>query len=386
MQGCAPLQDAPEPHPMVFCFSSAGQWEPAAEPLHRLWESFTPVHQRLIRQGMTPEQRTVSDAKQAAAAMIARQKGDGGFGPGLAFGRTLTEITGRPVGLLPCAHGGTTLAHWWHDQKTTSDLYGAMLERVRRAGGHVRGLLWYQGESDAARSPEEAARYGERLTEWIQAVRNDLEQPELPVLIVQLAPTVRHPSGTSDQQLDKSWTMVRQAQLDLPRHVPWCACVCATDLGLWDTVHIDGPSQNRLGRRLAIVMARFAQGVAETTPRPLAIAGARHAHPQLGMLRVSYAGVTGSIVPRRNIQGFSLRAADGATHPTTWVLQASVDPDDPASVLVSLNQPAKADDQLAYGYGEAPFCNATDETDLALPAFLRGVCFPRLSDATTLNG
>ncbi len=375
MQGCAPLSDAPRPHPSVSSFSSAGRWVTAEAPLHRYWESFTPVHQRLMRRGMTPEQQAVSDAEHAAAARTARKRGEGGFGPGLAFGRALTEITGCPVGLIPCAHGGTTLEQWWHDKKTPDDLYGAMLERVRRAGGAVRGLLWYQGESDAnaAGSAVQAAKYGERLAEWIMAARKDLETPELPVIIVQLATASRRPPERPDPVLDQCWALVRQAQLDLPRRVSHTACVSAIDLSLWDTIHIDGPSQNRLGRRLALVVSRLAQNVSAPAPFPVSAEPARHPHPQLGMLRVRYAGVTGGIAPTHGIRGFSLRTVEGAPHPVTWVVQAAADPNDTNSILVTLNQPVTGPAQLAYGYGEAPICNAVDEADLALPGFIQNI-------------
>ncbi len=373
MQGAAPLADAPAPHPDVQCFSSAGRWEPAAEPLHRLWESFTPVHQRLMRRGLPPEQQARGDAEHAAVAKSARQAGQGGFGPGLAFGRALAEITDRHIGLIPCAHGGTSLEQWWHDKRTPDDLYGAMLERVRRAGGKVRALLWYQGESDAGQTGDQASTYGERLAEWITAVRRDLNAPELLAIIVQLATAVRRPPERPAPVLDRGWTQVRQAQLDLPRRVPHTACVSAIDLSLYDTIHIDGPSQNRLGRRLALAFSRLAQGIVNPVPVPVAVEPARHPHPQLGLLRVRYVGLTDGIAPTHGIRGFSLRTVEGSPHPDIWVIQAAADPIDPKAILVTLNQPFTGPGQLAYGCGEAPICNAVDHSDLALPGFIRNL-------------
>ncbi len=37
MQGYGLLREATPPDPRVFNFSSAGTWETAQEPLHRLW-------------------------------------------------------------------------------------------------------------------------------------------------------------------------------------------------------------------------------------------------------------------------------------------------------------------------------------------------------------
>jgi sialate O-acetylesterase len=262
------------------------------------------------------------------------------------------------------------LEQWWHDKKTPDDLYGAMLERARRAGGTIRGLLWYQGESDAGQAGEEASSYGERFAEWIDVLRHDLQTPDLPVVIVQLAAAVRRPPHQLDPEIDRGWTQVRQAQLDLPRKVPHTACVSAIDLSMHDTVHIDGPSQNRLGHRLALVYSRLAKGQAEPTPFPVAVESARHPHPQLGMLRVRYSGVTGGIAPSHGIRGFTLRTRKDEPHPEIFVIGARVDPDEPDAILVDLNLPVTGPAELAYGYGEAPICNAVDHADLALPGFI----------------
>ena len=49
MQGCGWLEGVLQPDPRVWTFTSAGEWQIAAEPLHRLWESFTHVHQDFMR-------------------------------------------------------------------------------------------------------------------------------------------------------------------------------------------------------------------------------------------------------------------------------------------------------------------------------------------------
>ena len=66
MQGYGWRRGALAPDPRVRLFSSAGNWENAAEPLHRLWESYTPVHQDLMRLGMTEAERAMTDAELAA--------------------------------------------------------------------------------------------------------------------------------------------------------------------------------------------------------------------------------------------------------------------------------------------------------------------------------
>ncbi len=54
-----------------------------------------------------------------------------------------------------------------------------MLRQVKLAGGKVRGVLWYQGESDAGRRRIEGVLQRSSPT-FIAAVRSDLGQPDLP--------------------------------------------------------------------------------------------------------------------------------------------------------------------------------------------------------------
>jgi hypothetical protein len=67
---------------------------------------------------------------------------------------------------VACAHGGTSLDQWDHRRRDEGlgSLYGAMLARIRQAGGNLRGLLWYQGESEAM--TDSAATYRRQFASW----------------------------------------------------------------------------------------------------------------------------------------------------------------------------------------------------------------------------
>ena len=60
-------------------------------------------------------------------------------------------------------------------------LYGSMLRQVKLAGGKVRGVLWYQGESDAMGGGWKV--FPKVFSDFIAAVRSDFGQPELAVLL-----------------------------------------------------------------------------------------------------------------------------------------------------------------------------------------------------------
>ncbi len=234
MQGCGWLDGVLQPDERVWSFSSAGRWEKAEEPLHRLWESFTPVHQKLMRWGMPDAEAAVTDQERAAEEARTRRTGSG---LGIAFGQAMADNLGVPVGLIPAAHGGTSLEQWSPALKDTGghSLYGGMLQRIQRAGGRLRGILWYQGESDAA-DIQTARSYADRFDRWIASVRADTGIPDLPVIAVQIGRVIE-PANRAG--IWPGWDLVREALATLPVRVPRTAVTSAVDLSMVDMIHID---------------------------------------------------------------------------------------------------------------------------------------------------
>lgn len=363
MQGCGLLQGYLEPDERVWNYTSAGQWEVGCEPLHRLWESCLPAHQNILRMNMDEGAMTISDEDYAKAEAGVRTQG---AGLGLAFGRAMADATGRPVGLISAAHGGTSLEFWDFRRRDEGgeSIYGAMLERTRTAiaaGGILRGLLWYQGESDAL--DPIAGTYLERFKEWIEAVREDLGRPDLPVISAQIGNVVVPPALAANGWQAGPWEQVRQALLEIPQHVPHTTTTATVDLGLDDTIHIDTPGLIRLGKR----MARLALGA--DSPRVVSIQK-EVSFNGLGQARLICEGVDGSWKPRHHISGFETRTADGQPHPTITVIKADADTDDPRNIRILFNEPLDDTVLLGYGLGLNPYCNAVDEADMPLCAFL----------------
>ena len=116
-----------------------GTWARAEEPLHWLVDSPDPVHSG------DPKDR----AKRSAEQHKTRTKG---AGLGLPFAVAMVEQTRVPIGLVCTAHGGTSMEQWNPAKKGEggNSLYGSFLRQVKLAGGKVKGVLWYQGESDAS--------------------------------------------------------------------------------------------------------------------------------------------------------------------------------------------------------------------------------------------
>lgn len=107
-----------------------------------------------------------------------------GIGPGMVFASSLLQKDSSigVVGLVPCAVGGTNISEWAQG----GELYKQLIKRAEAAlegGGIIRGLLWYQGESDTV-NREDAEAYKMRLQNFFLHVRADLLLPVLPVIQV----------------------------------------------------------------------------------------------------------------------------------------------------------------------------------------------------------
>jgi sialate O-acetylesterase len=100
MEGCGNLENVEAPHPLVHNFDLTDQWLVAQEPLHRLSDAVDPVH-------WDGKPRVEGAELQQAVAKIWR-----GTGVGLPFAVEMVRRTGVPVGLIPCAHGGSTMNQW----------------------------------------------------------------------------------------------------------------------------------------------------------------------------------------------------------------------------------------------------------------------------------
>ncbi|XP_023757394.1 probable carbohydrate esterase At4g34215 [Lactuca sativa] len=206
--GYVPPQSSP--NPAILRLSADLNWQPATEPLHRDIDYFRAC----------------------------------GVGPGMAFANSLLRQDSSigTVGLVPCAVGGTNITEWARG----GQLYNQLIRRAEAAvagGGAIKGLLWYQGESDTV-NREDAELYQRRLERFFDHVRHDLVLPALPIIQVALA------SGAGPY-IER----VREAQLGT-----WLVNLRTVDaMGLRlepDRLHLTTTSQVTLGEMLAQAFPR----------------------------------------------------------------------------------------------------------------------------------
>lgn len=171
-----------------------------------------------------------------------------GVGPGLAFAEEVAKASPDSViGLIPCARGGSAIRLWSKD----GALYKNAIRRARLAleqgpegKTRIRGVLWLQGEADS--KPDRLPLYPDALTDLVDRLRKDLDDPDLPFLAATIG-EIRPDTPESRR------SEINRILLDLPNHRERTACVDARDLKehIGDTVHYDTASQEEIGRRFA---------------------------------------------------------------------------------------------------------------------------------------
>jgi hypothetical protein len=214
--GRGPVYDPPELG--LHLFRNSMQWALATHPLN----DSTGTQHTVNREGANP-----------------------GHAPYLHFARLLKRELGCPIGLVQTSLGGSPLAQWNpNGPEPLGELGRNMLRCVQAAGGRVKGVLWYQGESDCN---VDAGSYLERFGQAVASWRGALGQPDLAVITVQLN-RVNEPANGDN---DRAWSLIREAQRQAAHTIPHVGVVPAFDLPLSDFIHNSPAGNMLLGERMA---------------------------------------------------------------------------------------------------------------------------------------
>lgn len=177
--------------------------------------------------------------------------------------------------------------------------FNGMLQPLQGLG--LRGVIWYQGESNV----ERAARYGAAFRGLISDWRRHFERPQLPFHFVQLAsfrPLAENTLAGS------RWAELRDAQRQA-LSLPHTGMAVALDIGDADDIH--PRNKQEAGRRLALLALRDAYGktVVDRGPR------LRSAVPRGDHLELSFQAPHGLAVRGGGtLQGFAVAEGDGPFH------------------------------------------------------------------------
>ena len=189
------------------------------------------------------------------------------FGPEIGFVQTMRQAQpNRKIALIKGSKGGTNLRADWvpgekDDAESQGPCYVKFVESIRLATeqlteeGHtfkIRGLLWHQGEGDSKSSTE---KYQRRLLKFCDRIREDVGEPELPIVVGELVESEKRASTQAAIRL-------------VGKSGPRFGLVTSAETNSDDGTHFDAASQLLLGERYANVLMEIQN-----------VAAAEHAQP-----------------------------------------------------------------------------------------------------------
>lgn len=172
-----------------------------------------------------------------------------GLGPAVYFAKTLAEAlsdTGREIGIVCNARGDTSIEQWQKGYAGSED-FNLYEEAVRRAkiakeSGTLKGIIWHQGCANV-----NSTGYIEKFIKFVTDLRNDLECPDLPIIVGEIAGF-----GDSEEKRDKRMNFIRNYLKELPKYVEHCYLISSagnSDIG--DKSHFDSRAQRKMGKAYA---------------------------------------------------------------------------------------------------------------------------------------
>lgn len=327
---------------------------------------------------------------------------------GYFFGRALRQAEHIPIGLISSNVGGTPAQSWTRAAVLTSDPdlkrryvdtdaigqaahdaamanYEAKLAKSKTDGTKapqkpygfwpssvlyngmiaplthlpIRGVIWYQGESNT----HDPVGYRTLLPTMIRDWRGQWGEPEMPFLIVQLAPF----DSKSDHSTT-NWAETREAQVHAAQTLPNVGTVVITDLGTQHNIH---PTDKQpVGERLALLARRDVYGeknlvASGPTFRDWHVDGSKAivTFDNVGDGLTIQGGVSSGVpVPADTLVGFTIAGADGVFVPATAQIV------DKNTVEVSAPQVPQPK-AVRYGFVNFPIVNLWNKNGLPASPF-----------------
>jgi sialate O-acetylesterase len=171
--------------------------------------------------------------------------------------------------------------------------------------GALRGVLWYQGESNA----DHPAEYAELFRTLIRTWRAGWGQGDLPFYFVQLANF-----GAKEDLTDRSWARLREAQAKVLT-LQGTGMAVTIDIGTPENVH--PTNKQEVGRRLALIAeAKLFRGKEEYSGPVLA-----EVTPDGNTLRVRFSHVGTRLVAHGDtVKSLEVAGTDKVFHAATAII------------------------------------------------------------------
>ena len=228
------------------------------------------------------------------------------------------------------------------DSWTPSALFNGMIAPLVPAA--FRGVIWYQGESNADRANEYRALFGAMITQW----RRDFGR-EFPFYFVQLASF-----RAGEDKTHESYAFLREAQ-DQTLAVPDTGMAVAIDIGNPDNIHPG--NKQEAGHRLALIAEAKTYGLAVEFAGPHFKSMIR----ENSAVYIKFRHAAGLAVHRGPVVGFAIAGADRIFHRATARIEGE-------TVIVS--SPEVTDPKaVRYAWANAPMGNLINGSGLPAGPF-----------------
>ncbi len=209
----------------------------------------------------------------------------------------------------------------------------------------IRGVIWYQGESNAKRAFQYRTLFPTMITDW----RDAFGQGQFPFLFVQLA------AFEDKRGHPHNWAELREAQT-MTLSLPNTGMACIIDIGAKDNIH--PPHKLEVGRRLALL------ALADTYGHKLVASGPLFSHFEVegGQIQLHFRHVgAGLTMKGEHLQGFEIATAEGEFVPAQAVLRGN-------TVIVSSDK-ISAPRHVRYAWRHWPTCNLFNQEGLPASPF-----------------
>jgi len=228
-----------------------------------------------------------------------------------------------------------------------SGLYQGMITPLLPSA--FRGVLWYQGESNALK----ARQYRKLLPALINSWRDASHQNDLEFLIVQLP----NHGATPDDPGESAWAELREAQLMTLQHVPRTGMAVTIDVG--DPKDLHPHRKLEVGERLAL----WAEGT--VYQQPIEYSGPLYESMGIegSAIRVRFSHLGSGLEAQGGgeLRGFAIAGADRKFH---WA-EARMEGD---SVVVSSRE-VPSPLAVRYAWADSPLCNLFNRDGLPASPF-----------------
>lgn len=169
-------------------------------------------------------------------------------GPSYSFSKTMEKHTGKPIGMVVNARGGTAISKFIEGGEYHDGLFSRL--KGLHKFGTIKGVIWHQGESDSGRS----GSYMDKLTRLVDSLRAELGNTRF--VAGQMGP------WTLDGASSPKYESINAVIATIENNISNATYVSNADLNhIGDGAHFDLVSQILLGQRYAQKMLSSEYGI-----------------------------------------------------------------------------------------------------------------------------